>query len=308
MSPLCIFVYKRYDTTKQLLESLLGCPECANSELYVFMDGARNDAETNDVEKTRELFDNLQGFKSIHLYPAKANKGLAQSVIDGVTTVLDGHDTVIVLEDDLVVAHDFLAFMDAALETYKDRDDIWSISGYTPQLRELELENTQGVFLSPRAQCWGWATWKDRWKTVDWQVSDFNTLVHSKERRDAFNMGGNDLFRTLKMERRGRIESWAVRWTYAASRQNKWTVNPVQSKVRNIGLDSSASHTGWHDKRHDVELHGNTTVIDPEVRPNNTLVQAFKRHHDLSLISRIGYFMRLHNLGYNFIKRLIKRL
>lgn len=308
MSPLCIFVYKRYDTTKQLLVSLLACPECAKSELYVFMDGARNDAEINDIDKTRALFDNLQGFKAVHLHPAAANKGLAKSVIEGVTEVLKTNDSVIVLEDDLVVVPDFLAFMNDALEAYKDRDDIWSISGYTPKLKELESENTQGVFLVPRAQCWGWATWKNRWATVDWQVSDFRTLVHSKERRDAFNMGGNDLFRTLKMERCGRIESWAVRWAYAASRQNKWTLNPVQSKVRNIGLDSSASHTGWHDERHDVELHGNTTVIDPEVRPNNTLVQAFKHHHDLGLISKIGYFMRLHNLGYNFVKRLFQRL
>ncbi len=307
MSPICLFVYKRYDTTKLMLESLLACPECADSELYVFMDEARNDSEANDVEKVRALFDNLQGFKAIHPYPARMNKGMARSVIDGVTTVLEKHESIIVLEDDLVVAPDFLTFMNAALEAYRDRSDIWSISGYTPTLKEIEQYDKNSVFLVPRAQCWGWATWSDRWETVDWEVSDFNYLARNKKRRKAFDMGGNDLFRTLEMEHRERIESWAVRWAYAASKQKMWTVNPMQSKVQNIGLKSSTSHVGWHDERHNVELLGNKTIIDPNVQPDEKLVQAFKKHHDLGIISKIGYFMRLHNLGYDFIKKILHR-
>ncbi len=307
MSPICLFVYKRYDTTKLMLESLLACPECADSELYVFMDEARNDSEADDVEKVRALFDNLQGFKTIHPYPARMNKGMARSVIDGVTTVLQQHESIIVLEDDLVVAPDFLTFMNAALEAYRDRSDIWSISGYTPNLKDIEQYDKNGVFLVPRAQCWGWATWSDRWETVDWEVSDFNYLARNKKRRKAFDMGGNDLFRTLEMEHRERIESWAVRWAYAASKQKMWTVNPMQSKVQNIGLKSSTSHVGWHDERHNVELLGNKTIIDPNVQPNEKLVQAFKKHHDLGIISKIGYFMRLHNLGYDFIKKILHR-
>ena len=307
MSPICLFVYKRYDTTELMLESLLACPECADSELYVFMDEARNDSEADDVEKVRALFDNLQGFKAIHPYPARMNKGMARSVIDGVTTVLEKHESIIVLEDDLVVAPDFLTFMNAALEAYRDRSDIWSISGYTPNLKEIEQYDKNGVFLVPRAQCWGWATWSDRWETVDWEVSDFNYLARNKKRRKAFDMGGNDLFRTLEMEHRERIESWAVRWAYAASKQKMWTVNPMLSKVQNIGLKSSTSHVGWHDERHNVELLGNKTIIDPNVQPDDKLVQAFKKHHDLGLISKIGYFMRLHNLGYDFIKKILHR-
>ena len=307
MSPICLFVYKRYDTTKLMLESLLACPECTDSELYVFMDEARNDSEADDVERVRALFDNLQGFKAIHPYPARMNKGMARSVIDGVTTVLEKHESIIVLEDDLVVAPDFLTFMNAALEAYRDRSDIWSISGYTPNLKEIEQYDKNSVFLVPRAQCWGWATWSDRWELVDWEVSDFNYLARNKKRRKAFDMGGNDLFRTLEMEHRERIESWAVRWAYAASKQKMWTVNPMLSKVQNIGLKSSTSHVGWHDKRHNVELLGNKTIIDPNVQPNDKLVQAFKKHHDLGIISKRGYFMRLHNLGYDFVKSIFHR-
>ncbi len=308
MSPICIFVYKRYDTTKMMLESLLKCPECADSDLYVFMDEARNDEEADAVEKVRSLFDDLQGFRRVVTYPARMNKGMANSIIDGVTKVLEIHEDVIVIEDDLVVSPDFLKFMNDALVVYRNRADIWSISGYTPRLKELEDCNSNGVFLVPRAQCWGWATWRDRWEKVDWDVSDFKRLARRKDLRTAFNQGGNDLFRTLEMERRERIESWAVRWAYAASKNQMLTVNPMQSKVQNIGLKSSQSHVGWHDERHNVELHGNTTVLDPDVQLDEKLAYAFKKHHDLSIISKIGYFMRLHNLGYDFVKNIIKRL
>lgn len=307
MSPICLFVYKRYETTKLMLESLLACPECAQSDLYVFMDEARDDYESKAVEKVRAIFDDLQGFKQVHLFPARMNKGMANSVIDGVTKVLSENDDVIVLEDDIVVSPDFLTFMNAALNAYRNREDIWSISGYTPKLKILDKRDPKGVFLVPRAQCWGWATWSNRWNLVDWEVSDYSKLAKNRKARQHFDLGGNDLFRTLEMEHNERIESWAVRWAYAAAKNNMMTVNPIQSKTQNIGLKSSKSHVGWHDERHYVDLHGNTTVIDPDVKPDKALISAFKKHHDLSIISRIGYFMRLHNLGYDFVKRLLHR-
>lgn len=307
MSPICLFVYKRHDTTKLMLESLRACPECSESDLYVFMDEARNDAEAKDVEKVRALFDDIQGFKTVHPFPARMNKGMANSVIDGVTKVLSENEDVIVLEDDIVVSPDFLTFMNAALKAYRDRNDIWSISGYTPKLAELDRRDPQGVFLVPRAQCWGWATWRDRWELVDWKVSDYKKLEKNRKARQHFDLGGNDLFRTLEMEHKERIESWAVRWAYAASKNNMLTVNPIQSKTQNIGLKSSKSHVGWHDERHNVDLHGNQTIIDPDVKTDKALMAAFKKHHDLGIISRIGYFMRLHNLGYDFVKRLLHR-
>jgi len=290
-----------------MLESLKSCSECSDSDLYVFMDAARNETDKAAVEKVRTLFDGLSGFRHVETFPAAQNKGLARSVIEGVSQVLQNHDDVIVLEDDLIVSSDFLTFMNEALKAYKDRADIWSISGYTPNLEGIDQSNGNGVFLVPRAQCWGWATWADRWETVDWEVNDYNRIAKDKRLRQRFDLGGNDLFRTLEMEHFDRIESWAVRWAYAAARQDKWTINPMLSKVKNIGLKSSESHVGWHDERHDVELQGSGTDIDPNIKADDTIVKAFKKHHDLNIISRIGYFMRLHNLGYDFFKRLLHR-
>lgn len=307
MSPICIFAYKRPDTTSRLIESLLQCPECSESELYVFLDGPKRIEDQEKVDETRALFSHLEShFKEVHLMPSSENKGLARSIISGVTQVINQHGNIIVLEDDLVVAPDFLTFMNQALTLYHDRDDIWSISGYTPNIQPNALQELNGVFIVPRAQCWGWATWAHQWNKVDWNVSDYHRMS-SRAERQAFNQGGNDLYRALDMERHGKIESWAIRWAYAGYRNQAWTLNPMGSKVQNIGFTCSDSHQGWHDARHNVALSTQPALLDPNVQPNPIWTAAFKKHNDLSLISKIGYFMRRHDLGYHFVKKIFKK-
>ena len=111
--------------------------------------------------------------------------------------------------------------------------------------------------------------------------------------------------RTLDMERHGKIESWAIRWCYAAFLQGAWCVNPRESKVQNIGFEQTGSHQGWHDARHCVNLSGKNIIIDPDVQPDEEICKAFKTHHDLGLVSKVGYFMRRHDLGYKTVKKIL---
>ncbi len=301
MTPIVLFAYNRPKHTQQLLHSLLRNKEAAESELYIFIDGAKRDEDCEKVQAVRAIAEHIEGFKTVHITAQEKNKGLAASVIAGVSQVLQEYPSVIVLEDDLTVSKDFLSFMNDALAMYRDRQDIWSISGYTPAL-SLPETYRHDTFLVPRPQCWGWATWQDRWHGIDWEVKDFERMK-SREERNLFNRGGNDLYRTLDMERHGRIESWAIRWCYAAFLQQAYTLNPIVSKVQNSGMADSDSHAGWHDHRHHVELSSKAIQLEYDLQPNKEIINLFKRHHDLGLISRIGYFMRRYNLGYHFVKK-----
>lgn len=301
MVPIVIFAYNRPDTTAELLESLKRNQEAPDSDLYVFIDGPKTTQEEYNVQKVRNLFATLTGFHSVNVHASNENLGLARSVITGVSQILNEFDAAIVLEDDLIVSDDFLLFMNDAVATYRDRRDIWSISGYTP---ELAISGSYGhdIFLVPRPQCWGWATWRDRWDTIDWDVQLFS-LMKDKRQRAIFNKGGDDLYRTLDMERHGRIESWAIRWCYAAYLQHSYTVNPITSKVQNIGMTDSDSHHGWHDSRHNVILTHLPIHLEHDIQPDSSIMALFKQHHDLGFISRVGYFMRRHGLGYQFVKK-----
>ena len=50
--------------------------------------------------------------------------------------------------------------MNECLIKYKKNKNIWHISGWSPEGIELE----QDIYLSRMMFCWGWATWRDKWK------------------------------------------------------------------------------------------------------------------------------------------------
>lgn len=303
MSPIVLFVYNRAAETERLIKTLVQCPEAKESDLFVFSDGAKSVEGEGKVAEVRALFDGLKGFKSVSLIAQESNKGLSRSVIDGVSEILARYESAIILEDDLVLSPSFLTFMNDALETYRHRKDIWSISGYTPAI-EIPANYPNDVFLVQRPQCWGWATWADRWALIDWEAIQAGVLKNLSLRK-SFNLGGNDLYRTLDIWKHGRMDVWAIRWVFAAWLQHSWTLNPTRSLVQNGGLAEKATHGGWNDSRHEVEISQESVRLEPDIQPDARICQSFKKHHDLGLISKIGYFMRRYNLGYSFFKKLI---
>ena len=65
------------------------------------------------------------------------------------------------LEDDLVTSPYFLKFMNEALDFYKNEKKVWHISGWN---YPIKYDGQEDVFLWRTMNCWGWATWADRWK------------------------------------------------------------------------------------------------------------------------------------------------
>ena len=61
----------------------------------------------------------------------------------------------IVLEDDLVVSNDFIEYMNNALKYYKDKKNIWSISGYTFPMKALDKYKND-VYIARSGCSWGY--------------------------------------------------------------------------------------------------------------------------------------------------------
>ena len=76
-----------------------------------FSDAAKKEKQAESVKLVREYIHKIVGFKSVHIIEAEKNKGLAKSVIIGVTEIINKRGKVIVVEDDLIAAPQFLSFM-----------------------------------------------------------------------------------------------------------------------------------------------------------------------------------------------------
>jgi len=260
-------------------------PLAAQSQLYVFSDGPKTAADAPAVAEVRSFLETLSGFAQIEVEASAENRGLAQSVIRGVTGVLQIHGRAIVLEDDLRFSSDFLQFMNAALDTYASRPDVFSVSGYRYPM-VLPPDYASDVLLLPRASSWGWGTWLDRWETVDWEMTYFEKLAKNPAARQPLLRGGDDLWPMLQKQHRGAISSWAVRWSYAHAAQGAYCLHPTQSKVQNTGADGSGTHSG-NTRRYDVGLSENSTYPDPRIQPDPRLEAALQSYFRPSPLRRL---------------------
>jgi hypothetical protein len=243
-APIAIFTFNRPRHTECLIKSLVKCPEFQLSRVYVFTDGPRNSA---DLDSTNQVSVIIEQFKKcnanvIHIRRDK-NIGLAKSVISGVSDVLLDNGRVIVLEDDLIVHRGFLTYMNQMLERLKNSEQVMSISGHALNIKFPEHYRNM-VYLNPRSSSWGWGTWLVKWQLVDWQVTRFNELLISKESRQRFSLGGDDLYGMLEDRIKGRNSSWSIVFDFAHFENKMFCAYPQYTYIINQGFDGSGVHCG----------------------------------------------------------------
>lgn len=297
LAPVVVFTFKRLDNVKALLDSLGQNEEAAGTDLYIYSDLNEKKEDEDKVTAVRDFLRAFQHrnnqYKSITVIEAASHKGLAASVISGVTEILDKYGRVIVLEDDLIVSGYFLSYMNQCLDFYENDARIWSVSGYSPYVAQKEKYD-KNVYLDYRASSWGWGTWKDRWEKVDWNVTDYQRFRYNPVMRAKFSRGGNDLPSMLREQMKGRIDSWAVRWVYSQSKNNMYSIAPVKTMVVNNGFGGDASNTGTEikDKFGREELCQEFMEWKYQDIPfDKSLAKAMRKKYGLTVRTRIEDFI-----------------
>ena len=219
--------------------------------------------------------------------------GLAESIIKGGTEVIKKYGKAIVVEDDIVTAQYFLQYMNEALGYYKDKQSIFSVSGYSPNIKAPSYYN-DSVFVTQRASSWGWATWHNRWEKADWDVKDYKEFIKNKYLIKTFNQEGEDLTTMLKAQQKGVIDSWAVRWSYTHFKNNAYCLYPVKSKVQNIGIDNSGTHSKQTTK-FDVEFSNTESeyVFPEEPLRNEHIAKQIAKLYKPSLLRKMINYIKL---------------
>jgi hypothetical protein len=287
-APIAIFAYNRPHHFERLLKSLLTNSEANHSHLYIFIDGPKSENDVFLVNETRSIATNVTGFANVSIDFSTINRGLATSIRRGIDLVLAENECVIVLEDDLLLASGFLKFMNLGLNRYYDTKEVASIHGY---IYDLQVD-LQDPFFLQGADCWGWATWKDRWQAVLWDPRQLLNGLIREELLNRFDLDGSHSFSTaLKNEIRQQNRSWAIYWHASMFLQRRLTLFPNKSLVQYCGADGSGTHGVGNSDFLNVSLSTETSWKFPnDVGESQAARDALIAHHR-------KYFPRLSPLG-----------
>jgi hypothetical protein len=237
-APVILFVYGRPEHTRRTIEALSANIGADETDLFVYSDAPKSDKFVGVVNEVREILKEIKGFKSVVVRHAASNKGLAQSIIDGVTEILNIYGRAIVLEDDLVTSTRFLEFMNNSLDRYEKVQSVWHISGYVyPVGCKLPEE---GFFLRV-PMCWGWATWRDRWGHFRKDLEYWRNEAPQLKAYIDFK-GKADYYEQYELNCLKEINTWFIFWYLCLAQRKALAYFPATSLVENIGNDGSGVH------------------------------------------------------------------
>lgn len=292
LAPVVLFVYGRPTHTQRTIDALLQNPESKHTDLIVYSDGPKQHSDTKKVESVREVIKKTSGFKSISLIERTENLGLAANIIDGVTKVCEEYGKVIILEDDIVTSPFFLNFMNSALNKYQSNKKIWHISGWNyPFKNTEELPET---FFWRTMNCWGWATWHDRWQHFEKKPK---ILIDTWDKKsiDRFNLDNSyNFWSQVIANYNEKINTWAIFWYATIFSHDGLCLNPTRSFVNNIGNDGTGENCGQKDIY-------KTLLNEDEIKSWPVIPQ-----ENIIIVNLIKDFYSTSNI--NFFKKLYYRL
>lgn len=300
LAPVVLFVYARLDHTKKTIEALKENYLAENTVLYIYSDAPKNINTSDKVKSIRDYIYTIGGFKKVVIIERESNYGLANNIIDGVTSVVKKHGKVIVLEDDIVTSKSFLKYMNDALVFYRDNNKVMAITSYMYDVN-AKSKLPESFFL-PWFECWSWATWDRSWKYFK---RDPEYLVNNWTKQQKWRMninGTKNLWNQVLMNYRKEIYTWAIFNVATVLEQNGLVLYSRESLCKNIGFDGSGENCGTSKEEDIDKLSDNYVSLFPkEIEINEIaerkLCEYFTRlKHNNSITSRIVFCMKENGL------------
>ncbi len=294
-SPVILFVYNRPRHTRRTIKALVKNHGSDKTDLIVFSDAAKSEKDNNAVESVRKLLKKISGFKSVSVVLRPCNYACRRNMVEGITLVSKKYSQFIVMEDDTLPGPYFLDFMNKALKIYKDNKKVWHIAGWNYPIKTSDMADT---FLCQLMNCWGWATWSDRWSNFqmdpDKLISEF-----SNDDIDKFdlNIPSGGFWGQVLAHKAGTLpEAWDIYWYATIFRRNGLCLSPSKSLVKSIGNDGSGFNHS------DVSIYN---IPLPKHRVTNFEVNDYSNKEGLS---RVRQFIQVNKKKPFFIKKITRKL
>ena len=300
LAPIAIFTYTRLETLKKTIKCLKKNKIAKFSEIYIFSDCNKNKIDQPYVNCVRKYLKNIKGFKKINLILRKENYGLASNIINGVSSVIKKRKKIIVLEDDIIVSPNFLEYMNGALIRYENSKKIWHINSWNYEINRNNIK--YNTFFTRHMNCWGWATWENRWKSFKKEPNEIIKKFNDVNIFE-FNIKNNlDYYSQLKRNKEGKLNTWAIFWYANIFLKNGLCLSPLKTLSKNIGFDDHSEH---QPNENNSFKHINKKFF---FRKNNKFIYPKLITEDLDILKKIISYIKSQKKQSTLFKRIIFKI
>lgn len=245
-APVLIICYNRVQYIETQISALR---KVKPVNIFIASDGPKNTNDQRRVEDVRRRYLELIDWEcNIKTLFQDNNLGCFQGVKSALSWFFSINKEGIIIEDDIIPNSDFFYFMEVMLNHYRNDNSIFCISGCN-----LGYSTKDDIFLSKIMNMWGWATWSDRYREVDFSINSWSKInnkklfLYNRLKSHLFDidLGWIEYWDNIfsKAVNNEKFSTWDYQLIYNQLYSKSNAIFPGKNLVNNLGFDSDATHT-----------------------------------------------------------------
>ena len=247
--PVLFITFNRLEKTKLSFERIR---QAKPPRLYLASDGGRNKHEQAIVQNIRDyLSSNIDWECEVKTKFNPKNLGMRNAVASAISWFFENEEDGIILEDDCVADSSFFPYCQELLNRYRKEKRIWAVCGENP-LNVFTEDNSTVTALYhfiKRFNCWGWASWADRWKYYNkFDPAHYNLSALQNVNNRAVRCFWQYM---VARYRYNTLNSWAYQWSLVILEQQGLCIQPAVNLVTNIGINGTSCGRKWRQPMED---------------------------------------------------------
>lgn len=255
-TPVLFETFVRVDYARQVWEAIKASQP---KKLYFYSNKGRIDKK-GEIEKNNEIrswVNEIDWDCELNTWFREETVDVYTSLRGAISWLFENEECGIILEDDCVPTKAFFSFVDQMIEKFRNEDKIWCISGGN-FVDESVIDDD--YFFSHYHYMYGWATWANRWKKIDWTCHLKKEDITRSLFKEIYLTRKQVTFRVKELKNKinylNSTKCWDYLFGYTIDKDKGLTVHPKYHLVTNIGIN------GIH------HVNGIVSIINKKAEPN----------------------------------------
>lgn len=308
-APVLFETFVRVDYARKVWDAIKAAQP---QKLYFYSNKGRAEKE-GEIENNNEIRSWIKEIDwdcELHTFFREECVDVYTSLRGAVSWLFENEEYGIILEDDVVPTAGFFSFCDQMLEYYKDDTRVWYVSG--DNFSNLNPSGYDYIFTHYHWM-YGWATWRNRWKSIDWDNSYIDEMLQQRTFNCFYKTKEQCEEREIELKRVKefveRTKCWDYYFGLVCDQHNAVGVVPTKHLITNIGL-SGAHHKKEQKSIFNVESSYKEEYYLIEKRPPFVFCDYDYDYLDWREIQKryVSLLRRMGRRAKKFVKKSLQRL